>query len=183
MICRRCGKRQAGQVYCRPCFLDIIEKRLRKHLRSGKVKMDDRILVMDPVSGRLLKNLGAKAVIKKPKSLFGIRGWDFSVLEGSELISFMKKQKIDRTMLPLTIDDELAFYLEGIFSGRKFRLKKNPKIMTLPFTGEELALFCRYKKLRLQRHSSDIHRFLDRMEHRFPGTKFSFYRAYQSMNG
>jgi hypothetical protein len=183
MLCTRCRKRKTTEVFCNPCFLNIVEQRLGKQLHKAvRLREGMSLLVFDRAALRFLegKKHSARVIYVSPKSL-KIRSWDTSVYVNSALRNRLKKEKGSVAIVPLTIDAFLDDILGQLFTGKKPRLIAHPRIIPLfaCLTDEELMRYCRLKGVRMARIHNDRKRFLDSLERENPGTKHSFYNAVQ----
>ena len=153
---------------CQNHFLELIEKRVRKGLRTQKlIKKNDKILFIDNKSKEyyvsnyllksIIKNLPVKIDTKKSKKLT------------------LASAKHNKIIIPWSLDDEAEEFLELIFN-KKQPLKFNKKALKLlgNVSEEEIELFAKIKRFKYKKTSkSKIKQMLDKMENKYPGYKFS----------
>ena len=181
-LCKKCNKNKTKHTYCRKCFLHIIEKRIRKNIRINiGFKKDDKILVMEPICKYIINKFSKIIEIHYiSKSKFKIKNWNENVYKNKLLLEFIKKNKIKYTFIPQTIDEKIHPYLNSLFKGEKLKtILNNKKIYPLfnKITSEELLRFCNYRKIKYLQKKSKINEFLNNLENKYPGTKFSISHA------
>jgi tRNA(Ile)-lysidine synthase TilS/MesJ len=179
MKCIKCrGKagislRHIGSV-CRTCFLEIIEKRVRKEFRTKKlIKKNDRILMIDNGSkefavgeyllNNIIKNLPAKIEIKK---------------------SSKSTKKYDKIIIPWSLDDECEEFLNMVFNKKKQpKFSKKAIKLLMNVSDEEIGLFAKIKGFKhKKRKKSKIKQMLDLLEKRYPGYKFSLLNSTKALS-
>jgi len=184
MVCFRCGKnsrislKHIGNM-CNGCFLKIIEKRVRKDIRTKKlIRKNDRILMINNsskeffVSGfllrKIIKELPASIAIRKSKKLN---------------IGQAIAKKYDKIIVPWSLDDETEGFLGYLFNKEKQQKFSKKTIKLLKnVSEEEIALFAKIKKFRYrQGKKSKIKKMLDMLEQRYPGYKFSLLNSIKQM--
>lgn len=179
MECIKCRRkagislRHMGNL-CRSCFLEIVEKRVRKELRTKRlIRKNDLILMVDDgskefvVGGYLLKNiiknLPVKIDIKK---------------------SSKNTEKYNKIIIPWSLDDEAEEFLDALFNKKK-KQKQNKKIIKLliNLSDEEIKLFAKIKGFKYKkRPKSKIKKMLDLLEKRYPGYKFSLLNSTKALS-
>lgn len=185
MNCTRCNKksetdfRHLGNL-CRKCFFWIIEKRVKKVLKESKIKKNDKILLLDSLSEYFFKRIMKMplTVIKKSKNFFNIKEFDESIFGNKKLKEFIKTNKIKKTIIPRNLDNEIVPLLKKHFKNSK--IKENKKFVKLfkNILEDELILFSKLKRIPYKKmKKNDEKDFLDKIEKRYPGTKFSFLKS------
>ena len=184
MKCIKCGKKpeislsHIGKL-CRPCFLGIIEKRVRKGLRIKKlIRKNDRILVVDngskesAVGGYLLKNIIKDLPVKITK------------IKTSKAITPKTTKRYDKVIIPWSLDDEAEEFLEMLFNKKK-KAKPGKKTIKLlkNVSEEEIELFAKIRKFRFRKaKKTKIKQMLDNLEQRYPGYKFSLLKSTEGLS-
>lgn len=181
MKCRKCKTqakanfKQTGPL-CENHFIEMIEKRVRKELRTKKlIQKNDKILFINNgskeyfVSNYLLKsiikNLPVKINAKKSSKL--------------NLIS----AKHNKIIIPWSLDDEAEEFLEFIFNKNKpKKLSKKAIKMLKNVSDEEIELFAKIKRFKYKKTiKSKIKHMLDKLENKYPGYKFSLLNSIKQM--
>lgn len=181
MKCFKCKKNKAVvdlfyiKNLCKSCFFKIIERRLRKHIRLNKLfKKNDRILIIDNLSFYLVK----KIIKDLPVKIF-FKEIPVNSLNNKKIKDYIRNNKINRIVIPWTLDDEISLFLENIFLNKKTRIKKDYIKLLKTVTDKEIILFARLKniKFRENKKNKEIKEFLDKLEYKHPETKFSLLRS------
>jgi hypothetical protein len=184
MKCTKCSRqarasfRQIGNL-CENHFIELIEKRVRKQLRTGKIiKKNDRILFINNESKEyyagyhllksIIKGLPVKIEIKKSKSL-----------------NPKPAKKYDKVIVPWSLDDEAEEFINLLFNKKKPKKfsKKSVKLLH-NVSEEEIELFAKIKRFKYRKtKKSKIKQMLDKLENRYPGYKFSLLNSTKQMKG
>jgi len=173
MQCKRC-KQQSRSMYCNRCEYLIIEKRVRKDIRVSRYFTKSmRVLVMDKLSlGFLNKHL--VDITYKPKSHFGIKNWNEAFIN-NKLLAFTRK--IDRIVVPLTMDDVVGGFIENMFNGL---IPKSKTFKIIPIfrciTRDELQILADSKRVRLTGNNNRSE-FLSSTKKIHPQAIYSFNKA------
>ncbi|PIN80487.1 hypothetical protein COV16_00795, partial [Candidatus Woesearchaeota archaeon CG10_big_fil_rev_8_21_14_0_10_34_8] len=93
MKCLSCNKKESKYKYCKKCFVNIVERRVRKHVRVFGLKKDQKVVVNDNVTMYFLEN-----IIHLPLKI---------------------NKNIGLKLSLITIDDECSAYLERLLFGKK----------------------------------------------------------------
>jgi hypothetical protein len=168
MECLRCAKgikTKLGYVtnshrYCRPCFVHIMEKRFRKHVRQFGLNKDARIVAKDDVSCYFLEN-----IVHVPLTLLK-RGKQTDVLVSLD-----------------TADDAAVVFLERLMLAKKNKQKKNVLCLFHCFTDEELSLYCQYKKMTFTPKKNSMKTKLSKLEQQHPGTLHALEKSMSDLAG
>jgi tRNA(Ile)-lysidine synthase TilS/MesJ len=161
---------------CRSCFLKIIEKRVRKGLRTKKlIKKNDRILLIDNGSKEakagefllksIIKDLPVKIDAKKAKKISSTK-------------------KYDKIIMPWSLDDEAEQFLSMVFNKKKHAkyAKKAVKLLK-SLSEEEIEQFAKIKRFKYKKKQrSKTKQMLDKLEKRYPGYKFSLLNSIKQLN-
>ena len=169
--CFHCKKRPASvtsairkQAFCRPCFLELTESRLRSGLRLWNLS-DKRIIYYADDSSApaaATRYILQVAFSHARKRIVALKS--------------MTKNKDENkdALLPISLEEACTQGMDAFFEGRKFRL---PKSATLLVPFEELEAFCRIKKLAFEQNIKKklvSNSFLEQMQDHHPQTYFSF---------
>lgn len=188
MKCAKCKKKATITLKCTPpvcntCFVKIIEHRVRKETRMKKVfKKHDKLLILDDGSKEarvsiyimesIAKDMPIMVVEKKVKNT------------NADIKDYCKKNKINKIIIPWNADDEVELFVDSIFNKKK--LKKDKRIKLLRnILDKEVETFANIKGLRYRKSKkkrTEIAKFLEDAEKRYPGTRFSLVKAMDSMS-
>ncbi|MEK6916373.1 MAG: hypothetical protein AABW92_01390 [Nanoarchaeota archaeon] len=181
MKCVKCGKPAAVSVQnlesCDSCFQKIIEKRVRKEIRTNNlIDKDDKILILDNGSAesqlssyllkRIIKDLPVKITIKKLDYTHG------KALSGD----------FNKIIVPWNADLEDEYFLSCIFQNKEIEFLGHYKIdnktyvkLFLPVLSSEVEVFAKIKKLDFKKNTkkSITQDMMDKLEKEYPETKFS----------
>ncbi len=177
MECIKCGKKSVSEYLrlCRGCFLEVIEKRVRKEFRMKElVKRNDFLLILDDgtYNAKNLIYLFRKIIGKMPVSLKTKKG---KYIPG-------KKINFDgKIMVPWNLDDEAVLFLRCFFEKKKIENIGNYENIIKPLvviTDDESRQFARIMKFDFKDKKKDkVNDFLNSMEKRYPGTKFGIKKS------
>ena len=178
MKCFLCGgkgviKQQKGRDLCARCFSNIIEKRIRKHVRMNKLfKKNDRILVLGGVNKFLVESI----LKKLPVKLF------FRKREDKE---FVKKNNINKIVVEWTLDDEVNEFMKAVLEGKKVKEKGKKYVKLLKVvTDKELLFFAKFNKIKFKPKKKDeiVQIFLDEVEDEHPNIKYNLLNNISMLN-
>jgi len=181
MKCFKCKKNKAVvdlfyiKNLCKSCFFKIIERRLRRYVRLNKFfKKNDKILIIDNLSFYLVK----KIIKDLPLKIF-FKKIPISSLNNKKIKNYIKNNKINKIVIPWTLDDEISLFLENIFLSKKTKIKKNYVKLLRTLTDNELKLFAKFKNIKFKENkkNKDIKKFLDKLEYKHPEIKFSLLKS------
>jgi tRNA(Ile)-lysidine synthase TilS/MesJ len=184
MKCVKCKKNAAIHLpnlhTCEMCFLRIIEKRVRKEIRTKSlIKKNDKILLIDDnsaeskVSFYLLKHIikGLPVIIKVRKMKYTL---------GQEVKGF------DKVIIPWSADKEGDYFLSNVFENKKMNYLghyRNKKItyvkLLLHVLKKETEIFAKIKKFhyKIFTERTIASEMLDKLENEYPEVKFSLLRS------
>ncbi|MGV8169638.1 MAG: hypothetical protein ACP5N3_06305 [Candidatus Nanoarchaeia archaeon] len=164
MKCSKCshnaleGAVYAGKNHCEKHFLELIERRIRKNLRTRKlIDVKKEYYFADDKSSE------AKLTEYFLDKIFLGR------LKLSE-----KKSKSLCNIVPTNLDEQALMFLNSFLENKK--LEKSEEVMPLEVvTQQEVELLCRVLKIKfVPRIKEDV---VDNLEKRHPGTKFSLFQS------
>lgn len=183
--CQKCGRKSSVNLrhigpMCRCCFLEVIEKRVRKELRTGKlIRKNDRILFIDNGSKEfkvgyalltsIIKDLPVKISIKKSKSI-----------AASSALS----KKYDKIIAPWSLEDEDEQFLDFLFSRKKPKqMCRNAVKLLMNISEDEISAFAAIKGFKFrEKPKSAVRKILDSLEKRYPGYKFSLLNSIKAVS-
>jgi len=182
MKCVKCGK---NNVYfkdlrlCRSCFLNIVERRIRKEVRLKKlVRKHDSLLIIDDNS------YDAKNLIYLVKKIIGKMPISLKIIKGKYTIDKKIKFK-GKVIVPWNLDDEVSMFLKYFFKNKKIKYIGHYDNIIKPLiviTADESKQFARLMKFKFKDKKKDeIKEFLDKMEKRYHGTKFGIKKSIQQI--
>ncbi|MBT4539991.1 hypothetical protein HOC35_00620 [Candidatus Woesearchaeota archaeon] len=158
-VCKKCNK-STKLEFCNGCFLDVIYKRLRKHIRANQyIKRNDHLLVKDELTKKIFPSILNTPVTIKFKG---------------KLLPRYKE------ILTICLDDIEELYLDKLFHGKSFKMKfsKQQIPLYICLTKEELQRLAKFHKIKLpKRKKTLISEFLDYFEKQVPGTKFNIKKS------
>jgi hypothetical protein len=200
MECLRCDKgikTKLGFVtnshrYCKNCFVHIIEKRLRKHLRQFHLKPKQRVVAKDALSRYFLEE-----VVHVPLQLLK-RGKQSDVVVSLDTADDVAVVYLERLMgidvgsvlksHPLTPYQPPKSKRSHVAGGKKTlssNTAENEVVLSLfhCLTDEELSLYCKYKKLQFVPKKSDMKHKLHKLEEQHPGTLHALQKSMVDLQG
>jgi len=158
---------------------EVIEKRIRKELRLKElIKKHDKLLILDDNSydSRNLRYLIKKIIGKMPV--------DIKVKKGKYIPSTKIRFK-GKVIVPWNLDDEISLFLRYFFENKKIKYIGHYDNIIKPLiviTDDESKQLARYYKFKFKEKKKDsIKEFLDKMEKRYPGTKFGIKKSIEQI--
>ena len=169
---------------CKTCAINLIEKRVRKHIRTNKLfSKHDEVIILDDnsaaaaVSGHLIRRiipyLDVHLTKRKIKDRRNI---------ASKSIDGYRKQKV-KVVLPWSLDDEIEYKLEQLFTDTSSEDKDAIKLLR-NLTEQEIEWFARQHKLRFSKtkpYNKDIRKMLQRIHKNHPSIKFSLLKSLDAL--
>jgi hypothetical protein len=172
MNCSKCnrpalpGVDYAGKNYCEKHFLELMERRIRKHLRTGgELDPKKEYFLFDDSSSEftltkyfLEKIFNKRLILREIKSISG--------------------KSSRRIIFPSNLDEQALLFLDQFLLNKKN--KKEEKIIPLEVLQQrEVELLCgilgmNFKK-RVKRN------LLQKLEEKHPGTMFSLFQSRQNL--
>lgn len=184
--CKKCNKEAVVVLphlwpLCKKHYCETIGSRIRKNVRINySFDSSDRILTTDALSDYLIKDILKDMPVKifsKKISLKRILQKDKKITE------FIKKNRINKVVIPWTADDEDCSFLEAVFYKKKKQNLPYVKLL-LNTTDREIEFFARLNKIKWKRNKKDkkVSKFIDEMEKLYPQTKFSLLKSALKIN-
>jgi len=193
MQCSRCRNRAEVRLrhirgMCRNCFSRLVIKRVKKSILPGElIKKNDKILVLDRLCLYFIERIISFPVriIRKPRSFFKIKNFDKDIFKNNVLKRFAKDKKINKIIIPWTLDQEAEGFMEHLFSDCS-KKRKNAAFVRLfsKVLEKELEIFAKYKKLPFKKTAkSNVGMFLNNLEKKYAGTLFSADKSRHKIEG
>ncbi|MFQ5474979.1 MAG: hypothetical protein ACE5DM_04035 [Candidatus Nanoarchaeia archaeon] len=165
MKCARCDKeatcKYVDKQVCERCLTDLVEKAVRKQLRTAGIKKGDKILVIGESSKWFVKN-----ILTVPCEI--------------QYEDRITKETADHTILPITTDDIGKNLLESFFNDQDMKKMKGIALFAR-VTDDALAAFCKIKRIKYKRESCEEKDLVDSLERQYPGTKNALAQSAQSL--
>jgi hypothetical protein len=196
MACIKCKRNRVGIRFahlpgevCAECFAEIVEKRVRRDVRIGRLFSDaKKILVLDEgsenaaVCSYFVKALNeysdVEFISKKISSL--------SKLSGKEIAGLCRKLKADRVVLPWNGSQESEFLLKSMILKGGYEKEDKRVIKLLKHLSQrEVEMFAKINGLRYKARSghydADIGSFLDKLEKESPDIRFALVKSFEKI--
>ena len=170
MNCIKCSREAAfilQEWYCHDCFCEVIERRLRKYLRTeNPIQKGEHLLVLGVLAQHVLKTL----IKDLPVTITTVQTHE-------ELAQSKKQCPETRCVLPYTMEYGLRSFLQGVFEGSGENPSKDI-ILFLPITMHELRKYVEIKGLQspVQEHD-EFFDVLDKFEEKYPSSKYSLMKS------
>ncbi len=181
-LCVKCGKKPFFNVLnklCEPCFLEVVEKRVRRFVRGKDLfKKNSNVLLVDDGSAE------AKVGEFLFKSIFKDFPLKFEVVEKQfSDISSKDIENHDRIIVPWNLDMDAENLLSSIFHKKNIPPDNNKFVKLLSsLSKEEIVEFARLKGFVFtQKSISEASKFIDLIEKKYPGTKFSIINSREKL--
>lgn len=170
MSCSKCpGKavyenKNTGNL-CSSCFLDMIEKRIRKELKnSGWLNKNEKVLILDDNSleANVTEDLFKKAIGSLP----------LQIEKSTDL-----NENYNHVILPWSLERETNGFLDELFNSKKSEKAKTKYIKLLKSVSEEeIILIAKVKNIqgKLKGNERD---YVSKLEKKYPGSKLALVKA------
>ncbi len=178
MKCQKCNKsatvifKHLGNL-CDNCFIDVVEKRVKKELRNKwKFKKDQRILIIEDETKEGKVSSYLAKLVTKDLPLF---------IEIKKNIDLNKESdNYDVIFIPWSLDNEIQSFLGNIFGNKEIELEKNNKIIKLlkNLSEEEIEMVAKVKNISfIKKEVSELKQFIENIEKKYPGSKFALLKS------
>lgn len=199
MVCIKC-KRDKEEVWlphmpgkiCNRCFLDLIEKRVRKESRTNEyfANGDDLIFLDDGSANSMVsryfldkftEHRSPKIRVEKVEEMDDVWG----TRRNKVIEALLKKYPASKLILPVNADNEAELFLsEMAGTGHK---RPSPRLVKLVrcLSQKEVELFAKLKGFKYSgrlAHSSEIKTMIDRLEKESPDIKFALMRSLEEID-
>jgi hypothetical protein len=170
MICKKCNKKAieeveyAGFHYCDNHFLELMEKRIRKHLRTAKLIDVKKHYILDDDSSSEAE-LTAYFLNKIFKGRLAIKIQQASHLEDNE----------NNIIYPTNLDEQAIKFLNFFLYDEKEKVGIRQIMPLEVLTEQEIRILCRILNIKFKKRIEE--NILDSLEEKYPGTKFSVFQS------
>ena len=154
--------------YCDTCFCDVIEKRIRKYIRTETpVEKNEHLLILGELCMSVLKAILHDLPITL--SLFKTE---------KELAAAQRLHIHARVVLPWTMDREIGTFLGNFFQGKSVCEDKRIIKLFMSVTERELNKYTEIRKLSYPSIAHDpVFDVLDALEEKYPSSKYSLLKS------
>lgn len=184
MKCIKCHKGKASVFLahlnhlCTGCAAHIIEKRIRKYVRMSRlIQRNDVIWTADRLAGCITKGIVKGTPVKWLKKKEKMR----NILKNSRNVkAFIRKNGIRKVIISRTLDDEIAAFMKrALENGQPEKDDKKIVPLLIKVTDQEAGILAKHHKVQFKpnQENREIKDMLDRMEERYPETKFSLLKS------
>ena len=183
--CQRSGKNKTdNKMFCDKCFLEVIEKRVRKEIRvNDLIQKNDKLLLLDDNSkAAILNKYFLKNIIRDPTIKIKMK----KIGSYDPNFNYDKTDGYQKIIVPYLLDDEISVYLGSFFNNKneEFLHSKKKIKPVIGVTSDEAKTFLRIKKIVAKKEkTSNIDKMLSRLEKKYPGTRFSILKTIRNMEG
>lgn len=180
-ICKKQAKQKiTNHEYCDNCFCTLIEKRVRKELRTKEqITHKDKIVILDNNSLQSKINIYfLKKIINDPTIKFETK--KIKEFDASKHVSKKK------TVIPWCLEDKAEHFLKQMTKSQALIFKNNLIIPLENITFSELTAFAYIKKIKThgkKDKKSDINQFLEDVDKRYVGTKQALIKSINRLYG
>lgn len=184
--CIKCGNNIFYKDFCKIHFVEIIEKRIKKTIRSGNYfNPNEKILITTDVCNHFLPIIVSKLPLNIAFEKVDSDDFFTKKLLNSSL-ELARKMKITKVVLPITLDDVITDFFDVLISEKendRGPLKlcntfEYGNIRVIPFfepiTNEELNFYCKAKNFQFNITKENI---LDSLDEEFKDIKFATYKS------
>ena len=200
MACIKCRRKVAeiglphlaGRL-CRDCFIEVIDKRIRKEMRqSGCLNIADKIIIWDDgttnaavcrqIIGGLTIHLKVEVVSKRKTASDDPSQNKFS----NDINKIVRDGRTTRIVIPWDLEQESVYDLKSMISSRGFQRDYPRVIKPLKHVSrKELELYARIKGIRSGKKAMTVEDRLDKMlaelEKDSPDIRFALVRAWENI--
>jgi len=205
MLCQKCKKARAevklpylGLGLCKGCFCKLIEKRVKKEIRSKKlINEKEKILLLDNNSkeAKISEHIIRVAYNNRVDLLkVKVNALKIGFLS-KEVKKAIEKNKIKQVIIPWNLDDEIIYFTENMFNKEDFKFLDHfiqNKILFIKLLRNvlesECFLFAKCRKFKFKdkpekdRQKKAIKSMLDKIDKKHSETKFSLLKSIDSLN-
>jgi hypothetical protein len=204
MICEKCKKNKGeinlpylGHLLCRRCFCNLIQRRVKKEIKQKKIiEENDKVLLVDDGSIEArVSEIVINAIYKKVKLVKNhVKSFSLGHLD-KPTKNVIKKEKISKVVIPFNLDNEIAYFTDCVFSGKKVDKLSHYKEGKITFVKllrnileSECDLFAEFNNICVKRRplkdkkTRDIKGLINRINSKHCETKFSLLRSIDKIN-
>ena len=186
-----------GHLLCKRCFCNLIQRRVKKEIKQKKIiEEGDKILLIDDksieseISELMLNSIYKRVKIIKKQ----VNNYKISELSKSTNL-LIKKEKIKKVVIPWSLDDEIIYFTNCVFSGKKRNRLWHYKDKGIIFIKllrnvleSECDLFASCNNLKFKRSPEkdkkikDIKKLVNKINKKHCETKFSLLKSIDKLN-
>ncbi len=161
--CHKCCKSAESKLvdkwYCRKCFCELVEQKIKHNLRKYNLKKDCRLTVKDKASEYIITK-----VINLPVRITNKKG--------------------DYEVVPWTMDDENEEFLKKFLENKKIKTKEDLKKIKLfcPLSKNDMKTYFSIKKIPYSPEKTELNDMMDKFESKYAGTKNALLRSNERLN-
>ena len=130
MLCQKCNRAKAeiklpylGLRLCKSCFCRLIEKRVKKEIRSKElINEKEKILLLDNNSKEArISEYILNTAYNNRLNLIKVKVSKFEIgFVNKKVKEIIKKNKIKQVIIPWSLDDEIIYFTENLFKRGDF---------------------------------------------------------------
>lgn len=163
MSCDDCAKEPYFEKLCKSCFIDQMEKRIRREIRmNAPIQKDETLIITEPLCETVIREIIQSMPVTITRDVHA---------RGKRVLSW-------------TLDDEIHHFLSRFLSGEEstgLGHGNNIKLF-LPIREKELEAFARAKGFSYAPKPKDkLRELVDKFEAKYPETKFSLAKSVEEI--
>jgi len=186
-----------GLMLCKGCFCKLIERRVKKEIRSKKlINEKEKILLLDNHSkeAKISESI-LNTTYNNRLNLIKVKVNNFKLGSlGNKTKEIIKKSKIKQVIIPWNLDNEITYFTENLFNKGNFKFLgnfKQNKILYIKLLRNvlesECLLFAKCRKFKFKKKTEDdkykkeIKSMLDKINKKHAETKFSLLKSIEPL--
>ena len=204
MLCQKCKKAKGeiklpylGLRLCKSCFCKLIERRVKKEIRSKKlINEKEKILLLDNNSKEArISEYILNTTYNNRLNLVKVKVNNFKLGSlGNKTKETIKDNKIKQVIIPWNLDDEIIYFSENLFNKGDFKFLSNFKQNKISYIkllrnvlDSECLLFAKCRKFKFKdkpkenKQRKDIKKMLDKIDKKHAETKFSLLKSIEHL--
>lgn len=180
MACYKCKKPARISLghfpgkLCDSCFPKLIEKRVRKVIRTKKLfSKADKVMILDDGSKEV------KVIQYLIQSIVPYLKLDISVQKINDRFMASIAKRGYKVILPWNLDNEVEYFFSMLFTKMDFKKTKTIKLLR-NVSQEEIEIFASIKKIKgktTKPYNKEINAMLNNLEKDHPDIKFSILKS------
>ena len=173
--CQKCRQKAYFEGFCERCFCEVIEKRVRKHVRlSALIKKNDVLVVEHPLVAYFIKSIVQDMPVTILKPMPDETG------DG----------KTTKQVLAWTMDNELDAFLDQIFAGKDLVVEAQKEHeqntqqikLLVTLTDKEAEMFAQAKQIEpLPKKTRKYEALLQQLEQKHQETRYSLMKSVEEL--
>lgn len=175
MMCIKCNTKAVVSLkhlgsFCSKCFLSTIEKRIRKDLNINKVfAPHESVLVVNNSS------------LKAKLTVYFLNSISKSIPLKIDIKTAQPKKKYDKIITPCNLDDDISLFFESLArTGEPIAQTKEVHLLRT-ISNEEILITAKLLKIKGPFKKSKLSGILDKLESRYPGSKFGLFNSIKEL--